>query len=134
MKIPIFRRLSILDFLGIYFKASPSCSLNGPDPPPPEKTHKNIGFLSNNGEITKLPSQHSMMGRQSVRERNVIGSPAKHHLRHMRLFPMRTFSASANGESCLDPVFRPLTDSDQHSFRYSYVISVFRHFLHKITN
>ena len=31
-------------------------------------------------------------------------------------------------------VFRPLTDSDQYSFRYSYVISVFRHFLHKITN
>ena len=55
-------------------------------------------------------------------------------LRHMRLFPMRTFSASANGESCLGPVFRPLTDSDQHSFRYSHVISVFRHFLHKITN
>ena len=54
--------------------------------------------------------------------------------RHMRLFPMRTFPASANGESCLGPVFRPLTDSDQHSFRYSYVISVFRHFLHKITN
>ena len=25
-----------------------------------------------------------------------------------------------------------LTDSDQHSFRYSYVISVFRHFLDKI--
>ena len=47
---------------------------------------------------------------------------------------MRTFPASANGESCLGPVFRPLTDSDQHSFRYSYVISVFRHFLHKITN
>ena len=52
----------------------------------------------------------------------------------MRLFPMRTFPASANGESCLGPVFRPLTDSDQHSYRYSYVISVFRHFLHKITN
>ena len=54
----------------------------------------------------------------------------------MRLFPMRTFPVSANGESCLGPVFRPLTDSDQHSFRHSYVIhvSVFRHFLHKITN
>ena len=52
----------------------------------------------------------------------------------MRLFPMRTFPASANRESCLGPVFRPLTDSDQHSFRYFYVISVFRHFLHKITN
>ena len=52
----------------------------------------------------------------------------------MRLFPMRTFPASANVDSCLGPVFRPLTDSDQHSFRYSYVISVFRHFLHKITN
>ena len=44
------------------------------------------------------------------------------------------FPASANGESCLGRVFRPLTDSDQHSFRYSYVISVFRHFLDKITN
>ena len=52
----------------------------------------------------------------------------------MRLFPMRTFPASANGENCLAPVFRPLTDSDPYSFRYSYVISVFRHFLHKITN
>ena len=52
----------------------------------------------------------------------------------MRLFPIRTFLASANGESYLGPVFRPLTDSDQHRFRYSYVISVFRHFLHKITN
>ena len=52
----------------------------------------------------------------------------------MRLFPMRTFPASANGESCLGPVFRPLTDSDQHSFRYSYVTLVFRHFLYKITN
>ena len=41
---------------------------------------------------------------------------------------------SAIEESCLGPVFRPLTDSDQNSFRYSYVISVFRHFLHKITN
>ena len=47
---------------------------------------------------------------------------------------MRTFLASANGGSCLGPVFRPLTDSNQHSFRYSYVISVFRHFLHKIPN
>ena len=56
--------------------------------------------------------------------------------------PLKTYAAisnahlsapSANGESCLGPVFRPLTDSDQHSFRYSYVISVFRHFLHKIT-
>ena len=52
----------------------------------------------------------------------------------MRLFPMRNFPASANEESCLGPVFRPLADSDQRSFRYSYVISVFRHFLHKITN
>ena len=51
----------------------------------------------------------------------------------MRLFPMLTFPASANGESCLGPVFRPLTDSDQQSFQYSYVISVFRHFLRKIT-
>ena len=35
-------------------------------PPPPLKNHKNIGFLSNTGpdplEITKLPSQHSMLG------------------------------------------------------------------------
>ena len=45
---------------------------------------------------------------------------------------MRIFPASASGETCLGPVFRPLTDSDQHSFRYSYVISVFRHFLDKI--
>ena len=52
----------------------------------------------------------------------------------MRLFPMRTFPASANGESCLGPAFRPWTDSDQHSFQNSYVISVFRHFLYKITN
>ena len=33
---------------------------------PPLKNHKNIGFLSNNGlyplKITKLPSQHSMLG------------------------------------------------------------------------
>ena len=42
----------------------------------------------------------------------------------MRLFPMRTFPASANGESWLGPVFRPLTDSDQHSFQYSYVIAL----------
>ena len=34
----------------------------------------------------------------------------------MRLFPERTFPASGNGLSCLGPVFRPLTDSDQHSF------------------
>ena len=34
----------------------------------------------------------------------------------MRLFPMRTFPASGNGYSCLGPVFRPLMDSDQHSF------------------
>ena len=37
----------------------------GPDPPPPEKSH-NIGFPSNidpdSLEITKLPSQHSMVG------------------------------------------------------------------------
>ena len=49
-------------------------------------------------------------------------------------FHCAPFLASANGESCLGPVFRPLTDSDQHSFRYSYVISVFRHFLHKISD
>ena len=34
--------------------------------PPPLKNHKNIGFLSNTGldplKITKLPSQHSMLG------------------------------------------------------------------------
>ena len=34
--------------------------------PPPLKNHKNIGFLSNTGPdpltITKLPSQHSMLG------------------------------------------------------------------------
>ena len=29
---------------------------------------------------------------------------------------MRTFSASGNGKSCLGPVSRPLTDSDQHCF------------------
>ena len=34
----------------------------------------------------------------------------------MQLFPMRTFPASGNGLSCLGPVFRPITDSDQHSF------------------
>ena len=41
-----------------------------PAPPPPTHTHtennKNIGFLGNNGldplKITKLPSQHSMLG------------------------------------------------------------------------
>ena len=36
----------------------------GPDPP--LETYKNIGFLSNTGpdslKITKLPSQHSMLG------------------------------------------------------------------------
>ena len=37
----------------------------------------------------------------------------------MRLFPMRSFPVSANGESCLGPVFRPLMDSDQHSFPIS---------------
>ena len=40
---------------------------SGPRPPPPPlKNHKNIGFPSNNGQepqkITKLPSQHSMVG------------------------------------------------------------------------
>ena len=40
-----------------------------PDPPPtPGKTQKIIGFLSNSGpdplKITKLPSQHSMLGHQ----------------------------------------------------------------------
>ena len=43
---------------------------------PPEKSHKNIGFLSITGpdpmKITKLPSQHSMLG--------IIGTPAKRHL------------------------------------------------------
>ena len=34
----------------------------------------------------------------------------------MRLFSMRTFPASENWESCLGPVFRTLTDSDQDSF------------------
>ena len=38
----------------------------GSGPPPPPETYKNIGFLSNIGpdplKITKLPSQHSMLG------------------------------------------------------------------------
>ena len=38
----------------------------GPDPPPPLKNHKNIGFPSNIDldplKITRLPSQHSIVG------------------------------------------------------------------------
>ena len=57
-------------------------------------------------------------------------------------FTLKTYAAISNAHlsrvckrgklsgSCLST----LTDSDQHSFRYFYVISVFRHFLHKITN
>ena len=37
-----------------------------PPPPPPLKNHKTVGFLSNTGpdplKITKLPSQHPMLG------------------------------------------------------------------------
>ena len=37
-----------------------------PPPLPPPENHKNIGFLRNTGpdplKITKLPSQHSMLG------------------------------------------------------------------------
>ena len=47
----------------------------GPDPPP-LKNHKNIGFLRKTGpdplKITKLPSQHSMWGPSSARQRNAI--------------------------------------------------------------
>ena len=38
----------------------------GQESGPPLKNHKNVGFISNTGpdplEITKLPSQHSMLG------------------------------------------------------------------------
>ena len=41
-------------------------SVRGSRPPPSLKNRKNIGFLSNTGpdplKITKLPSQHSMLG------------------------------------------------------------------------
>ena len=49
----------------------------GPGPLPPLKNHKNIGFLSNTGpdhlKITKLPSQHSMLGHH----RNASETPFK---------------------------------------------------------
>ena len=58
-----------------------------PPPPPPQKkkkNHKNMGFLSNIGldplKITKLPSQHSMLGDYA------IGTPAKHDLNGVLLF------------------------------------------------
>ena len=39
---------------------------SGSGPPPPHEKSQNIGFLSNTGpdplKITKLPSQHSMLG------------------------------------------------------------------------
>ena len=41
-----------------------------------------------------IPPKHCEPGMQVVK-------------RHMRLFPMRTFPASANGGSCLGPVFDP---------------------------
>ena len=46
--------------------ADPEGDSRGPYPPPPLKNHKNIGFPSNIDpcplNITKLPSQHSMVG------------------------------------------------------------------------
>ena len=46
--------------------ADPEWETVGPDPPPPLKNDKNIGFLSRTDpdplKITKLPSQHSMLG------------------------------------------------------------------------
>ena len=46
--------------------ADPEGGTGGPDPPPPRKITKNIGFLSNTDpeplKITKLPSQHSRLG------------------------------------------------------------------------
>ena len=66
--------------------------------------------------------------------REVKGPQIFSYLKTYAAFSNAHLSRVWNGESCLGPVFRPLKDSDQHSFRYSYVISVFRHFLHKITN
>ena len=44
----------------------PDGGTGGPEPGPPLKNHKDIGFLINTGpdhlKMTKLPSQHSMSG------------------------------------------------------------------------
>ena len=45
------------------------------------------------------------------------GSRVECFLRHMRIFPIRTFLAPEDWESCLGPVFRPFTNSDQYSFQ-----------------
>ena len=47
-------------------RADPGMGVGAGGPDPPLKNHKNIGFPSNIGpdplKITKLPSQHSMLG------------------------------------------------------------------------
>ena len=57
-----------------------------------------------------------------------------------RSVPLKTYAAisyahlpaSGNGKSCLGPVFRPLTDSDQNSFPIFLCHIVVPHFLDKI--
>ena len=46
----------------------------GPDPPPPLKNHKNIGFLSNT-DLNPLENQKA-----SIQCRAIIGPPGKRHL------------------------------------------------------
>ena len=50
----------------------------------------------------------------------------------MWLILSRTIPAPGKRSRCLGPVFRPFTNSDQHSFQILYAISMFRQFLDKI--
>ena len=83
--------LNLLAELQIYACSDPEGGTGGPDPPPPLKNHKYVGFLSDTAadplKITKLhvhvPSQHSMLGHHrpaSETPFNIIGPPAKRHL------------------------------------------------------
>ena len=49
-----------------------------PDPPPPLKIHKNIGFLNKTAtdplKVTKLPSKHSMIGHHRPAKRHLNGA------------------------------------------------------------
>ena len=63
---PATIRLNTADIISKYTMHGFRWGTGGTDPPPPLENHKNIGFFSNTGldplKITKLPSQHSMLG------------------------------------------------------------------------
>ena len=95
----------------------------GVQTPPPLKSHKNIGFLSNTGpdplKITKLPSQHSMLGHHRHTSETPFrwrftGGPIMARL-YWYLDPLSPHQLKKKTPSKLDPPYKNFLEPNMHT-------------------